>query len=94
VQGLNRDRTQGIGAAVFEVTQARIIPGASPARSVNDNGEVTGSVSSGGTFYYNISSGLLQTVSTAGTGYEISPLGNAIAGGGVNGAGFPPIPLL
>jgi hypothetical protein len=89
VQVLNRNRTQGIGAAVFEVTQARIIPGASPARSVNDNGEVTGSLSSGGTFYYNISSGLLQTVSTMpGTGYEISPLGNAIAGNGLNGAPY------
>jgi hypothetical protein len=88
----NSDRTQGIGAAVFEVTQARIIPGAAPARDVNDNGEVTGSLPNTGTFYYNISSGLFQTVSTAlGTGFAISPLGNAIAGGELNGGGGFPV---
>jgi hypothetical protein len=91
VQITNFDRTQGIGAAVFEVTQAQIIPGAGPARGVNDNGQVTGSLLSGGTFYYDISSGLFQTVSpAAGTGYEINPPGSAIAGGSINGsAGFP-----
>jgi len=89
VQVYNRDRTQGIGAAVFEVTQAHIISGALVARDVNDNGEVTGSLSNGGTFYYNILTGLFQTVSAAaGTGYEISPRGDAIAGEGL-GSGQP-----
>jgi hypothetical protein len=92
VQVTNFDRTQGIGAAVFEVTQAHIIPGASAARSINDNGEVTGSLLNGGTFYYNISSGVFQTVSTAtGTGFAISPLGDAIAGGQINGSGGFPV---
>jgi hypothetical protein len=76
----NTDRTHGIGAAVFEVTQAQIIPGTKAARGVNDNGEAVGSLTNGGTFYYDISTGLLQTVSTAGTGYDISPQGNAIVG--------------
>ena len=90
VQVTNFDRTQGIGASVFEVTQAHIIAGTSAARAANDNGEATGSLATGGTFYYNISSGLLQTVSTAaGTGYAISPTGNAIAGGDLNGASRP-----
>jgi hypothetical protein len=87
VQITNFDRTQGIGAAVFEVTQAQIIPGAGPARGVNDNGQVTGSLLSGGTFYYDISSGFLQTVSSGGTGNEINPLGNAISG--TDAGGFP-----
>ena len=80
VQVTNTDRTHGIGAAVFEVTQAHIIPGTLAARGVNDNGEVTGQLTNGGTFYYNISTGRLDTVSSGGTGYEISPLGTAIAG--------------
>ena len=90
VQVTNFDRTQGIGAALFEVTQAQIIPGALMARGANDSGELTGQLTSGGVFYYNISTGYLQTVSTSGvTGYDISPAGNAIIGGGLNGAGTP-----
>ena len=81
----NTDRTHGIGAAIFEVTQATIIPGTLAARAANDNGQVTGSLTNGGTFYYDIASGSLDTVSIAGTGYDISPLGNAIAGN--NGSG-------
>ena len=78
----NSDRTQGIGAAVFEVTQAHIVDGTSAARAVNDQGEATGSLANGGPFYYDIATGLLQAItsSTSGTGYDISPTGNAIAG--------------
>lgn len=91
VQVTNFDRTQGIGAAVFEVTQAHVISGTFAARGVNDNGEVTGSLTNGGVFYYNSSTGQLQTVSssTTATGFEISPLGNAIAGGSINGSASP-----
>jgi hypothetical protein len=81
-------RTQGIGNLLFEVTQAVAIPGTSLARSINDNGEVTGTLSSGdGVFYYNIAAGILETVPPTGTGYDISPAGTAIVGsGGANGA--------
>ena len=92
VQVTNFDRTQGIGAAVFEVTQAQIIPGTLNARSVNDNGEVTGTLTNGGPYYYDVASGFLQTVSAnVGFGNAISALGNAIAGsgGGANGVAFP-----
>lgn len=87
----NFDRTQGIGAAVFEVTQARIIPGTLAARAANDNGEVTGSLTNGGVFYYDIASGRLDTVSSASmaTGFAISPSGTVIAGGGLNGSSSP-----
>lgn len=90
VQVTNFDRTQGIGAAVFEVTQAQIIPGALAGRGVTDNGEVTGSLTSGPPFYYNISTGLLQTLASApGSGFAISPRGDAIAGSAGSGNGFP-----
>ena len=92
VQITNFDRTQGIGAAVFEVTQAQIIPGTVNARGVNDNGEVTGTLTNGGPFYYDVASGFLQIVAgNVGSGNEISPLGNTIAGagGGANGVAFP-----
>jgi len=91
VQVTNSDRTQGIGASVFEVTQAHVISGTVAGRAVNDNGEVTGSLADGSLFYYNISTGLLQSVSNGatGNGVAISPLGNAIAGTGGSGGGFP-----
>lgn len=92
VQVTNFDRTQGIGDAVFEVTQAQVIPGTLAARDANDDGEITGSLTNGGTFYYNTSSGVLDTVSSAtgSTGYDINALGNAIAGGAVGGGGSLP----
>jgi len=83
-------RTQGIGSLLFEVTQAIPIPGTSLARSINDNGEVTGTLSSGdGVFYYNIGTGQLETVSPTGTGYDISPAGTAIVGSGGPGGSLP-----
>ena len=92
VQVTNLDRTQGIGDAVFEVTQAQLIPGTLAARGANDNGELTGTLSNGGVFYYNISTGYLQTVSsvTSEGGYDIGPLGNAIVGGSLIDANAPP----
>ena len=91
VQVTNTDRTHGIGASVFEVTQAQLIPGTFAARGANDNGEVTGQLTNGGAFYYNIATGLLQTVSATGTGFDISPMGNAIAGGPINGGAGSPV---
>jgi len=81
-------RTQGIGSLLFEVTQAIEIPGTSWTRSINDNGEATGTLSGGnGVFYYNIATGILETLSSTGTGYDISPDGTAIVGsGGPTGA--------
>jgi hypothetical protein len=83
-------RTQGIGNLLFEVTQAVQIQGTSAVRSINDNGEATGTLASGdGVFYYNVATRQLETVSATGTGYDISPAGTAIVGsGGANGA-FP-----
>lgn len=84
------DRTPGIGASLFEVTQAHIISGTTIGRGVNDNGEMTGELSDGTPFYYNVSTGFLQTISTVqGSGFAISQRGDAIAGGGVNGNGLP-----
>jgi hypothetical protein len=87
----NFDRTQGIGAAVFEVTQAQIIPGTLAARGANDNGEVTGQLTNGGVFYYDAASGFLQALSTSGSGYAINPLGNAIAAGDVSSSSSPAV---
>ncbi len=82
-------RTQGIGNLLFEVTQAVGIPGTSWVRSINDNGEATGTLSAGtGVFYYNIGTGVLETVSPTGTGYDISTTGNAIVGSGGPNGGF------
>jgi hypothetical protein len=83
-------RTQGIGSLLFEVTQAVQVPGTSWVRSINDNGEATGTLSSGdGVFYYDRSAARLDTVSLTGTGYDISPAGNAIVGSGGAGGGQP-----
>jgi len=84
------DRTPGIGASVFEVTQAHIISGTSIGRGVNDNGEMTGELADGTPFYYNVSTGFLQPISNVqGSGFAISQRGDVIAGGGVNGSGLP-----
>lgn len=83
-------RTQGIGNLLFEVTQAVPIAGTSVVRSINDNGEATGTLASGaGVFYYKIGSGGLETVSATGTGYDISTMGTAIVGSGGAGGAFP-----
>ena len=83
-------RTQGIGSLLFEVTQANPIAGTSWARSINDNGEATGTLASGsGVFYYSSAAGQLETVSTTGTGYDISPSGTTIIGSGGAGGNFP-----
>jgi hypothetical protein len=85
----NSSRTQGIGSLVFEVTQAVQIPGATSARSINDNGEATGTSNSGGVFYYNVATGVFETVAETGTGYDISSDGAAIVGSAGGGSGFP-----
>lgn len=88
IQVSNSDRTQGIGDAVFEVTQARLMSGTMVGRAVNDNGEVVGALPNGGAFYYDISTGVLDTVSTSASAdaFSISPLGNAIVGSGAIGS--------
>jgi hypothetical protein len=86
----NGGRTQGIGSLLFEVTQAVQIAGTSWVRSINDNGEATGTLASGdGVFYYSVQTGQLVTVSTTGTGYDISTTGTTIVGSGGVGGGFP-----
>src|SRR5678816_367742 len=86
----NGGRTQGIGSLLFEVTQAVQIAGTSWVRSINDNGEATGTLASGdGVFYYSVQTGHLETVSTTGTGYDISTTGTTIVGSGGVGGGFP-----
>jgi hypothetical protein len=85
-------RTQGIGSLLFEVTQAVQVPGTSWVRSINDNGEATGTLSGGvGVFYYNPATAQLDTVFPNGTGYDISAAGTAIVGAGTfgSGNGFP-----
>ena len=83
-------RTQGIGSLLFEVTQAVQVQGTSWVRSINDNGEATGTLSSGaGVFYYNIGTADLDTLSLTGTGYDISDAGTAIVGSGGPGGGLP-----
>ena len=83
-------RTQGIGSLLFEVTQAVQISGTSWVRSINDNGDATGTLAGGnGVFYYSVATGQLETVSATGTGYDISPAGTTIVGAGGTGAGFP-----
>lgn len=83
-------RTQGIGSLLFEVTQAVQIPGTSWVRSINDNGEATGTLAGGeGVFYYSGTPGQLETVSTTGTGYDISPAGTTIVGSGGSGIELP-----
>ena len=83
-------RTPGIGSLLFEVTQAVPIAGTSWVRSINDNGEATGTLSGGnGVFYYNVNTPQLETVSPTGTGYDISTAGTAIVGSGGGGGGFP-----
>lgn len=86
----NGGRTQGIGSLLFEVTQGVQIAGTSWVRSINDNGEATGTLASGsGVFYYSVQTGQLETVSTTGTGYDISTLGTTIIGSGGVGGNFP-----
>jgi hypothetical protein len=86
----NGGRTQGIGSLLFEVTQAVEIAGTSWVRSINDNGEATGTLASGdGVFYYSRATGQLETVSATGTGYDISTLGTTIIGSGGAGGNFP-----
>ncbi len=90
VQVMSSGRTPGIGSLLFEVTQAIPISGTSWVRSINDNGEATGTLSGGtGVFYYDVNSARLETVSPAGTGYDISPTGTWIVGSGGAGSGFP-----
>ena len=89
VQVVTRGRTQGIGSLMFEVTQAVQIPGTSWARSINDNGEATGTLTNGGVFYYSIGTAQLETVSPTGTGYDISAAGTAIVGSGGPAGGLP-----
>jgi hypothetical protein len=90
VQVTTLGRTQGIGSLMFEITQAIEIPGTSLARSINDNGEATGTLASGdGVFYYSTATSQLETVSTTGTGYDISPKGTAIVGSAGGGGGQP-----
>jgi hypothetical protein len=78
VQVTNADRTKGIGSSVFEVTQAVSISGSSVVRGANDNGEITGN-GNGGTAYWSASTGLLTIDASGGTGFTISPMGNAIS---------------
>ena len=86
----NGGRTQGIGSLLFEVTQAVQIAGTSWVRSINDNGEATGTLASGsGVFYYSVATGQLATVSTTGTGYDIDTTGTTIIGSGGVGGNFP-----
>jgi hypothetical protein len=86
----NGGRTQGIGSLLFEVTQAVQIAGTSWVRSINDDGEATGTLASGsGVFYYSLATGQLETVSTTGTGYDISTAGTTIIGSGGAGGNFP-----
>ncbi len=88
IQVVSYGRTQGIGSLLFEVTQAVQVSGTSWLRSINDNGEATGTLASGrGVFYYNIASAQLDTVFATGTGYDISPAGTAIVGSGSTGSG-------
>lgn len=83
-------RTQGIGSLLFEVTQAVQIAGTSWVRSINDNGEATGTIASGdGVFYYSVQTGQLETVATTGTGYDIDTTGTTIIGSGGVGGNFP-----
>jgi len=86
----NGGRTQGIGSLLFEVTQAVQIAGTSWVRSINDNGEATGTLASGdGVFYYSVQTGQLETVATTGTGYDIDTTGTTIIGSGGVGGNFP-----
>jgi hypothetical protein len=86
----NGGRTQGIGSLLFEVTQAVQIAGTSWVRSINDNGQATGTLASGdGVFYYSVQTGQLETVATTGTGYDIDTTGTTIIGSGGVGGTFP-----
>jgi IPT/TIG domain len=78
VQVTNADRTKGIGSAVFEVTQAVSVSGSSVLRGANDNGEITGN-GNGGPAYWSSATGLLTIDASGGTGFTISPMGNAIS---------------
>ena len=83
-------RTQGIGSLLFEVTQGVQVAGTSWIRSINDHGEATGTLAGGnGVFFYSVATGQLETVSTTGTGYDVSPAGTTIVGEGGTGGGFP-----
>lgn len=98
VQVLNADRTKGIGYSKFEVTNAIIATGTMQARAVNDNGEIAGTVYVSGTSgtagvgYFATATGTPQNITSSGTGFKISPLGNAISAhafGSGTSTGFP-----
>jgi len=80
IQVANKDRTQGTGYSLFEVTQAIPVAGAGVLRGVNDNGEITGNV---GPLYWSSASGLLPVANDNNAGFAMSAQGNAIGANGI-----------
>lgn len=65
---------------LFEVTNAIIASGMQIVRRTNDAGEFAGSAASGDVGYFDASTAFAQEIGGVGTGYGISPMGNAIVG--------------
>lgn len=81
----NPDRTKGIGTLMFEVTTATPAPELQIARRVNDNGELSGTMASGGTAYFSTMGGVAEQVAATGTGFGIAMSGDVIVGTGGSG---------